>query len=78
MRSHVVVAGRPCPDRAAYADKVACERAADGPLTFALYKSKSSKAYKKQMKYLHIYAYKQRALILGPTADVLQNRSWQR
>jgi YVTN family beta-propeller protein len=35
------------------------------------YKSKSSKAYKKQAKYPAIFAYK-RALILRPSADVLQ------
>jgi hypothetical protein len=72
IRTRVVVANRPCPDRADYDDDVDWERAADDYLTFALYKSKSSKAYKKQTKDPDIYAYKQRALILRPTADVLQ------
>jgi hypothetical protein len=71
VRTHVVVAGRPCPDRAAYADELAWEDAADGSLTYGVYKSKSSKAYRKQLKYPLIFAYK-RALILEPSEDVLQ------
>jgi hypothetical protein len=70
----VVVAGRPCPDRAAYADEIAWEDAADGYLTYGVYKSRSSKAYKKQTRSdnpFAIYAYK-RALILEPLDDVLQ------
>ena len=71
VRTHVVVAGRPCPDRAAYADERDWEDAADGSLTYGVYKSKSSKAYKKQAKYPLIFAYK-RALILEPSGDALQ------
>ena len=71
LRSRVVVAGRPCPDRAAYASEIDWEDATDGYLTYGVYKSKSSKAYKKQAKYPLIFAYK-RALILEPSADVLQ------
>jgi hypothetical protein len=72
LRTRVVVGpGRPCPDRAAYADERDWEDAADGYLTYGVYKSKSSKAYKKQAKYPAIFAYK-RALILEPSAEVLQ------
>ena len=71
IRTRVVVANRPCPDRADYDDDADWERAADDYLTFALYPSKSSKAYKKQTKNPDIYAYKS-ALILRPDADVLQ------
>jgi hypothetical protein len=72
VRTRVVVGpGRFCPDRAAYADERAWEDATDGYLTYGVYKSKSSKAYKKQAKYPAIFAYK-RALILEPSADVLQ------
>jgi hypothetical protein len=71
-RVRVVVANRPCPDRAAYADEVDWERAADAYLILSVYKSKSSKAYKKQRTNdPDIFAYK-RALILRPSADVLQ------
>jgi hypothetical protein len=74
VRTRVVVAGRPCPDRAAYADEIAWEDAADGYLTYGVYKSKSSKAYKKQTRSdnpFAIYSYK-RALILEPLDDVLR------
>jgi hypothetical protein len=73
MRTRVVVANRPCPDRAAYADEIEWEDAADDYLIFAVYKSKSSKAYKKQAASTisDLFAYK-RALILRPSADVLQ------
>jgi hypothetical protein len=72
LRTRVVVGpGRFCPDRAAYPDERDWEDATDGYLTYGVYKSKSSKAYKKQAKYPAIFAYK-RALILEPSADVLQ------
>jgi hypothetical protein len=44
---------------------------AHGITPYGVYKSKSSKAYKKQLKYPLIFAYK-RALILEPSEDVLQ------
>jgi hypothetical protein len=72
LRVRVVMGpGRSCPDRAAYADEVDWEHPADDYLTYGVYKSKSSKAYKKQTKNPDIFAYK-RALILRPSADVLQ------
>jgi hypothetical protein len=72
VRTRVVVGpGRFCPDRAAYTDERDWEDATDGYLTYGVYKSKSSKAYKKQAKNPAIFAYK-RALILEPSADVLQ------
>ena len=72
LRTRVVVGpGRFCPDRGAYTDERDWEDATDGYLTYGVYKSKSSKAYKKQAKYPAIFAYK-RALILEPSADVLQ------
>jgi hypothetical protein len=67
----VVGPGRFCPDRAAYTDERDWEDATDGYLIYGVYKSKSSKAYKKQAKNPAIFAYK-RALILEPPADVLQ------
>ena len=71
-RVRVVVATRPCPDRAAYADEVDWERAADDYLILSVYKSRSSKTYKKQAAGIpDLFAYK-RALILRPTANVLQ------
>jgi hypothetical protein len=76
MRTRVVVANRPCPDRAAYADEIEWEDAADDYLILIVYKSKSSKAYKKQTSSTNLFAPRiytyERAIILRPSADVLQ------